>query len=61
MDPSVASCFLAAAALFGAGAPIVRRQQRSRAWKREQLRYLESLLVEARSATFPVPRRRVTV
>jgi hypothetical protein len=61
MDFTAASAALAAAALLGAGVPFVRRQRRVRAIQMEQLRYLESLLVEARSSTFPVTRCRVSV
>jgi hypothetical protein len=50
-----------AAALFGTGLPFLRRQQRARTTKKNQLLYLESLLVEARSSTFPVTGRRVWV
>lgn len=60
MDPTFAATALAAA-LLGAGVPFVRRRQRVRAMQETQLRYLESLLVEARSSTFPVTRCRVSV
>ena len=61
MDLTSAAAALAAAALLGAGVPFVRRQRRVRAMQKTQLRYLESLLVEARSSTFPVTRRRIPV
>jgi hypothetical protein len=59
MDLSAALPLLPAALALTAVTPLVRRVRQTRAARRDALRYLEALVVESRSCTFPVVARNI--
>ncbi|MGH8976117.1 MAG: hypothetical protein ACRD0C_23255 [Acidimicrobiia bacterium] len=59
MDLNSAITMLPAALVLTAVTPLVRRVRATRAARRDAHRYLEALLVEARSYSFPVAARHI--
>ncbi len=59
MDLSAALPLFPAALAVTVVTPLVRRVRQTRAARRDALRYLETLLVEARSCTYPVVARHI--